>query len=131
MRHVTISYSDARRQNALLKDHQLEEKLSPLMMENGGVSSLFPKTLGDLFGTSGKFDLSLLPYQYVCLIVRLQQGRMLCSLQKTTICHLVRSGESLGVEEEITDSNTILSYSVVDLLRYTYSLTQAAVIVSR
>lgn len=45
---------NARRQNSLLKDHQLEEPLSPLMMENGGISTIFPKTLRDLFSTNAE-----------------------------------------------------------------------------
>jgi len=46
--------SNARRQNALIKDHQLTEELHPLLMESGGVSSLFPKTLGDMFSLTGE-----------------------------------------------------------------------------
>lgn len=52
-RSYPIFYRNARRQNALLKDHQLDEPLAPLMMENGGISSIFPETLRDMFSTSG------------------------------------------------------------------------------
>jgi len=51
--------ANARRENALLKDHQLDEPLQPLMMETGGVSSSFPQTLGDMFGASEQEALQL------------------------------------------------------------------------
>jgi len=46
--------SNARRQNALIKEYQLTEELHPLMMESGGVSLLFPKQLGDMFSTTAE-----------------------------------------------------------------------------
>lgn len=55
---ATSTYRNARRENALLKDHQLDEPLQPLMMETGGVSSSFPQTLGDMFGASGTLRFS-------------------------------------------------------------------------
>lgn len=54
---------NARRQNALLKDHQLDEPLAPLMMENGGISSIFPETLRDMFSTSAE-DAKQLAIEY-------------------------------------------------------------------
>ncbi|KAF8320332.1 hypothetical protein DL93DRAFT_1833567 [Clavulina sp. PMI_390] len=51
--------SNARRQNAILKDHQLEEPLQPLMKPDGGISWIFPKRLADLFSLDAKEALQL------------------------------------------------------------------------
>lgn len=45
---------EARRHNALLKDHHLDDPMAPLMMDNGGISTIFPKTLRDLFSTNAE-----------------------------------------------------------------------------
>ena len=85
---------NARRQNALIKDHQLTEELHPLIMDSGGVSSLFPKKLGDMFslsGESGTFSLVDIVLNHIFTL----QGKMPSSFALTTTSHMVRGWSSL------------------------------------
>jgi hypothetical protein len=64
------------------------------MMESGGVSSLFPKTLGDMFATTGESGALVSAGRALCLSLILQR-KMPSSFVLTTTSHMVRRNSSL------------------------------------